>query len=81
MSLVTAAITNLGELTLLVQDEGADYQHGDGPHGCEVHPKHALGNTSARAPWETPVFSLCARLCLSIRLNLLNIWASFKNKP
>jgi len=50
MSLVTAAITNLGELTLLVQDEGADYQHGDGPHGCEVHPKHALGNTSARAP-------------------------------
>jgi hypothetical protein len=27
------------------------------------------------------VFSLCARLCLSVRLNPLDVRASFKNKP
>ena len=65
---------------MLVQDEGADYQHGDEPPGCEVLPKHALGNNTASAPCETPFFSLCARLCLSVRLNPLNVRASFKNE-
>jgi len=28
-----------------MQEESADYQYGDGPHGCEVTSKFALGNT------------------------------------
>jgi len=43
-------ISKVNHPTLSVQDEGAACQHGDRPHGCEVHPKHALGNTSASAP-------------------------------
>jgi len=32
-----------------VQEEGADYQYGDGPHGCEVASKYTLSNTTANA--------------------------------
>lgn len=59
--------------TLSVQDECADYQYGDRPHGCEFVTKYALSNTSVSASWETPVFSLYASDPLD--------WTSLKNKP
>jgi hypothetical protein len=55
---LTLVKSKVNHPTLLVQDEGADYWYGDGPHGCEVTSRYTLSNTTASASWETPVFSL-----------------------
>jgi len=67
--------SEVNQPTLLMKDEGADYQYNDRPHGCKVSSKCALGSTFASASWETSVFSLCASDPLDVRTSVRpSIW-------